>query len=234
MTVRTTKAENTRGGILRAALGLFAKRGYRATTMREIAAAAETSLGLTYRYFPSKEAIVLAAYADLARRIENVLPTLPNGTMGERFRIVLDRKLALLRPHKEAFGALVGLTLEPSSGASVLSSETAEIRRRMLAVFGHVVEGADDAPPAASRSHVATLLYATHLVLLLAWLHDRSAHAARTQELFAMVDNVLRLSGTYLANPMFADGVQRVAATVDGFMGTTEPPRRQRRPKKPR
>src|SRR5262245_55237148 len=45
---------------MRAALSAFRKRGFDATTMRDIAKLAETSLGAAYYYFPSKEALVLA------------------------------------------------------------------------------------------------------------------------------------------------------------------------------
>ena len=42
--VLTPKARRTRGRILEAALGLFAEKGYEATTMRDVAREAEASL----------------------------------------------------------------------------------------------------------------------------------------------------------------------------------------------
>lgn len=61
----TSKGERTREHILDTALRLFSEQGYEQTTMRGIAAAAETSLGLAYRYFTSKEDLVLALYERL-------------------------------------------------------------------------------------------------------------------------------------------------------------------------
>ena len=55
----TPKAEMTRQRILQAALKLFATEGYEGTTMRKIAAAAGCSLGLTYRYYASKEELFI-------------------------------------------------------------------------------------------------------------------------------------------------------------------------------
>src|SRR5215467_16045990 len=55
-------SEETRRQILETALGLFRERGLDATTMRDVAAAAGLSLGATYYYFKSKEAIVGAYY----------------------------------------------------------------------------------------------------------------------------------------------------------------------------
>jgi AcrR family transcriptional regulator len=51
--------EQTRTAIQRAALRLIAENGYAATTCEEIAAAAEGSPATPYRYFPTKEDIVL-------------------------------------------------------------------------------------------------------------------------------------------------------------------------------
>jgi AcrR family transcriptional regulator len=66
---RTPKGTMTQQRILDAALALFASKGYEATTMRDIAAAADCSLGLTYRYFASKEDLILELYRWLADQL---------------------------------------------------------------------------------------------------------------------------------------------------------------------
>lgn len=55
--VTRLSAEERRISILRAAVPLFAKNGFRGTTTRQIAEAAEVSEALLYRHFPGKEAI---------------------------------------------------------------------------------------------------------------------------------------------------------------------------------
>ena len=52
--------DERREEILRAGLAVFARRGFDATKIADIAAAARMSHGLIYRYFPSKEAAFLA------------------------------------------------------------------------------------------------------------------------------------------------------------------------------
>ncbi|MFL6528473.1 MAG: TetR/AcrR family transcriptional regulator [Chthoniobacterales bacterium] len=52
-----------RGQILQAAVGCFAKRGFHQTSMHDISAEAGISVGLIYRYFANKEAVI-AAMAD--------------------------------------------------------------------------------------------------------------------------------------------------------------------------
>jgi AcrR family transcriptional regulator len=54
---RRPKSEQSRRQVLDAALALFSHQGYRATTMREIADAAGTSIGNVYHHFSDKEAI---------------------------------------------------------------------------------------------------------------------------------------------------------------------------------
>src|SRR5262247_4193879 len=44
--------------ILRAAMSCFAKRGFHLTTMHDISAAADISVGLIYRYFDGKDAVI--------------------------------------------------------------------------------------------------------------------------------------------------------------------------------
>src|SRR5581483_247491 len=59
----TDKSEETGARILEAALALFRKSGFDATTMREIAERAGVATGAAYYYYPSKEAIVLDFYS---------------------------------------------------------------------------------------------------------------------------------------------------------------------------
>jgi AcrR family transcriptional regulator len=63
--LRERKKAKTRAAIRRHALQLFRKQGYERTTVEQIADAAEVSPATFYRYFPTKEDVVLQDDLDL-------------------------------------------------------------------------------------------------------------------------------------------------------------------------
>ena len=62
MGLREKKALKTREGIIREAMTLFAANGFEQTTVESIAERVEISPSTLYRYFPSKDLIVLAEF----------------------------------------------------------------------------------------------------------------------------------------------------------------------------
>lgn len=70
MVEQEAKSERSRGQILDAALELFSRRGYRGTSMRDIARAADLSTGNVYHHFRDKEEVfetLLGQYWDAIR-----------------------------------------------------------------------------------------------------------------------------------------------------------------------
>lgn len=64
---REERSERSRRQVLDAALELFSHRGYRATTVRDIAAEAKVSTGNVYHHFPDKETIFRTLLDEFSR-----------------------------------------------------------------------------------------------------------------------------------------------------------------------
>src|SRR5579884_3656182 len=98
----TPKAMRTRAHILATALDLLAKQGFAATTMREIAAAAGCSLGLAYRYFVSKEELLVAVYEQCSEELAQEVAALPPAPLARRFGQTVRANFGRLSPFREA------------------------------------------------------------------------------------------------------------------------------------
>ncbi len=75
--LRERKKARTRASIREHALRLFREQGYHATTVEQIAAAAEVSPSTFFRYFPTKEDVVLQD--DMDTRMVEALERQPAG-----------------------------------------------------------------------------------------------------------------------------------------------------------
>jgi AcrR family transcriptional regulator len=83
---RTASPEDQRDDVMTAAIGVFAKRSYVATTVDHIVAAAKIGVGTFYALFEDKGDCFLAAYdRTVASARERIDPTLPvDGSQPER------------------------------------------------------------------------------------------------------------------------------------------------------
>jgi len=126
--LRERKKARTRASIREHALRLFREQGYQATTVEQIAAAAEVSPSTFFRYFPTKEDVVLQDDMD-ARMIE-----------------ALDRQPAGLSPlgavraaTREMFAAYTAADVEVLTQTTALTMTVPEIRTRALDEFARTI-----------------------------------------------------------------------------------------------
>lgn len=77
--LRATQRRALRARVMDAALRLFAEQGFEATTVEQIAAAANTSPRTFYRYFGTKDGVVLAKFDDTGDRLAESLRSRPEG-----------------------------------------------------------------------------------------------------------------------------------------------------------
>jgi AcrR family transcriptional regulator len=210
----TFKAEQTRQRIIDRALALFAEKGYRETTMSEVAKAAGVATGLAYRYFRAKEDLVLALYEQLSEEVAERV-RLPEGSVGARWAALEKARFTVIGPHRRTLLALVQAALDPEGDLGALSPATAHVRATWLRLHRAVVAGAS--PPPADPERVAHLLYGVDLLLVLLWTQDRSAHFTATRAGIDRLARLIDLVAPLLGLPGAAAAVAEMAAVFQSL-----------------
>ena len=196
------------------ALRLIAARGYNSTTLRDISKDAGVSVGLLHRYFPSKQAIVIALYDDLSAEYARNAAQLPQGKWRDRFLFALNRSLQVLAPHQMALRALTPVMVgDPDEG--IFSARTAFSRLRVQKVFEEAVAGSSDAPKQPLAGALGRLLYLVHLAVLLWWLLDKTPSQRATGALVSLTKQLLPSASLTLRVP----AVRRFVIALDQLIG---------------
>jgi AcrR family transcriptional regulator len=179
-----------RDRLYKTAIGMLSERGYEATTLREIAKRAHVSVGLLYRYFPSKRAVIIALYDELSADYSRHAAAMPAGKWRDRFVFALKTSLDVLEPHRVALQGLVPVMVG-NADEGVFASEAAFSRLRVQRVFEEAVIGSADAPTRPLAEAIGRLLYLVHLAVLLWWLLDKSSKQRATTALVSLFQQVL-------------------------------------------
>lgn len=133
--IKQERAARTRVEILEAAITLFARRGFLATTMAELAKAIRMTPGALYWHFPTKEDLLLAAIEELHERylkeFEDVLASHRKLTAREQLVWFTSRTAQFLRYHRE-YGIFFGMVAAESADAN---ERVAEALREKLALY---------------------------------------------------------------------------------------------------
>lgn len=201
-----SKSDETRARILAAALELFRRQGFDATTMREVANEAGVATGAAYYYFDSKEAIVMAFYRQAQDEVhERIVSTLPRRKGPRaRLRAILELRLDYFTANRKFLGALLRHAADPADALSPFSRETESIREADIAHFTAALEGVK--APADLAPHLPRLLWLYQMGLILFWLHDPSPSQKRTWDLvdksLTLVVQLIRLAGFPLLRPL--------------------------------
>jgi TetR/AcrR family fatty acid metabolism transcriptional regulator len=103
LATKRRKPGDKRDRILRAAVKVFAKSGFHATRVSEVAKAAGVADGTIYLYFKSKEELLVSLFEDRVQKLlafmKDELPK--QATAAARLRAVIDMQLGLLEGERE-------------------------------------------------------------------------------------------------------------------------------------
>jgi AcrR family transcriptional regulator len=187
---QTAQGAAARDHLYSTAIRLIAQRGYEATTLRDIAKEADVSVGLLYRYFPSKQAVIVALYDELSAEFAARASGIEHGKWRDRFMFALRGSLDVLRPHRTTLHALIPVLIgDPDDG--VFAARTAFSRQRVQTVFEQAITGSTDAPKQPIGEALGRLLYLVHLAVLLWWLLDKTPKQRATAALVGLTEQIL-------------------------------------------
>jgi len=126
--LRERKKARTRAAIREHALRLFHEQGYQRTTVEQIAAAAEVSPSTFFRYFPTKEDLVLQD--DMDTRMLEAFERQPPG---------LGPVAAIRAATREVFEGYSEADLDVIRQTTALAMTVPEVRARALDEFGRTI-----------------------------------------------------------------------------------------------
>lgn len=159
MSFYNTVNQTKRDRILHAALMLFFKKGYFNTSVHDIRATADVSIGLVYRYFKNKEEIAQTVYAELVQDMTEIIEGILEieTSFKERTRAIMTYYLGatetspemvdfiLFARHQEIMPGNTPICAarppELIRGMVINAMETGEIRQMHLAVSAPSIFG---------------------------------------------------------------------------------------------
>jgi AcrR family transcriptional regulator len=183
--LRERKKARTRAAIREHALRLFRQQGYSLTTVEQIAAAAEVSPATFFRYFPTKEDVVLQDDSEVVT-IEGLNAQPPELSPVAAFRAAATASLAAMTDaDKEQFRETAQLTAQvPEIRARALDEFTRTIDEIAAALAGRVGRAPDDFA-------VRTLAGAIMGVIMSATMPGLMAGDVDITEMFGRIDAAL-------------------------------------------
>ncbi|NLU82374.1 TetR family transcriptional regulator [Rhodococcus sp. HNM0569] len=169
--------------IVAAAMELASEGGYDAVQMREVAERADVALGTVYRYFPSKNHLLvvgmLLAFEGLRKRLESGVA--PGDTPAERLMYVLDRNNRLLEKDHARYEALMRAYMFADASAA---AELDAVNVLMAEMFTRAVGTSDPDPGLVNALRVVGDVWMSSLV---SWVAGRMTVEAMDEHLATTV-----------------------------------------------
>src|SRR5438270_10725198 len=146
--------------------------------MRSVASEADVALGTIYRYFSSKDQLLLAGLEQLAEDMQEQLREHPvsGGTTHERVSLVLHKLCDLLESEPLLTHALVTAL---SSSDPAVAEETGEVQARFTAMIADAVDG----EPIDDMEGVVHTLGMVWMASMMAWVGGRTQSGTMAADL---------------------------------------------------
>jgi AcrR family transcriptional regulator len=156
--------------IVEAAGRLFGQRGYDATRLDDVAAAAGVTKPILYRHFASKRELYVALLQRHRDDLGSFAGLVPReGSLEERLRAVLEAWFAYVEAHAYAWRML----FRDTGGGPEVQAFRLDVHREARAVLAGMIGALAEAPiPPAEREPLGELMSMGMASLVLWWLDD--------------------------------------------------------------
>jgi len=198
---RVQKKEKTKQAILKAALELFAARGFFATTTKAISKKAKIAEGTLFNYFETKEDLALYFFEEELSGVAEwyrANKRLKKAEIAEKLFAIIQHLLERVDPYEEFIGAVYMRALSPTSKLSPFSFESQDRHLRYLRFIREILleaEANEEIPPLGDFGAYAFGLF--QLAILTHWLQDKSPGKEQT---LALLDRCLKMATHFLRN----------------------------------
>lgn len=194
--------------ILNAAIACFAKRGFHQTSMHDISAEAEISVGLIYRYFRNKEAVIAAMAERYKKDIQALLERARRApTLLESLEILFTAHCCENAPKLHS-AFVVDLYAEAARNDEVANLVRDMLETAMDGVADVIARAPEmcDTPHDLTAHEITDLIFATARGTLMRDVLENShtAPAERRQRQLAVVRNLWRLLFAHGNKPALA------------------------------
>lgn len=213
--MRTTKTQQAKNHrlILQTAVDLMTQHGFEGTTMKQIARAASLGDATIYKYFPTKEKLVMAyfeqAMGDALALMEKT-PQQSDFSLQERLQLLMDSVLETLLADREFVG--IARRLVERAPLLLLGEQLpgkALLKPAFVALLEHA-EASGEIMPCGFKPSLAGLLADYVYAVVAYWLRDESEGFSNTTQMVDLSLGVLVLA--------LRSGVIDKALELGGFM----------------
>lgn len=197
--MRTTKAQQAKNHrlLIKTTVDLMTQHGFEATTMKQIARAADVGDATIYKYFPTKEKLVTAYFeqtiADALAQAGKT-PDEQDFSLQERLQLVVDSVLEIMLADREFVGLARGMV---ERAPTLLLGEQLPGKPLLKAAFITLLEQAEASKeilPCGFKPSLAGLLADYVYGVVAYWLRDTSEQFANTTQMVDLSLGVLVLA----------------------------------------
>lgn len=177
-----------RSRILDAAAELASEGGYDAVQMREISDRAGVALGTLYRYFPSKNHLLVSALDREFDRVEDISKTLPvpGDTPHERMMFIFERTARALTDDPKLAEALTRAFVFADASVEELIDQ---VGTKLIGLIGRTMSGNPAHEPTEEEAEMVHVIADVWLASLIAWATGRK----QPEDVLRSMDSAVRL-----------------------------------------